>query len=556
MSWRDRLEQTPAQIMHAAFLTLGMGLLIGELTLFAVGTETPWRWLGVALTPIFFIGGVACSVLDVAHRDVTQGPREQDEIVGLGLFEDLSPEQVWAFVNAVLFPNSICSRLQDSYTVSTRALSLRSVYTLRLLSGGTHALSLIPLIPLRKGELLDDFEAVSESGLPCASLSYSDYLALASAIIRTLFSLDGAATFQNYLDDHEAAVVNLIAMHATESPAAVGQRQEALRALDEFVGKSPYGRIALALVSRLALNYMVVVQLPNEVSSLPFTWCKVHVSQRKLLPLRSPKISFPWIHNWIIDKTRKLLGVRTSSFEVPLGRAKLARSYHAEFMGPPGTYLARQDCDAISSSSTAYIRLRRRLGQRYAHLYVRNGDDPLETSRLKMWFYERPPGSIGAATVAAAANLVILAMAATLDVNSPKSQRADVVAVLLAFPGIAATWISLDRPGSLIGGTLAAKFSSLLTLALALAGASVFYHTVHEFSIFSKWQLGEAHGDWAVILVLGIANVLGMIYAWVRRSIMHGVILGRSANETPDDRVDTRRGRGILGWLIARGRQG
>ena len=189
----------------------------------------------------------------------------------------------------------------------------------------------------------------------------------------------------------------------------------------------------------------------------------------------------------LADTFRHWAGVRSNVFSYSLGGAERARGYHLEFKGPDDTYMARQrienslglevareDLEKVEFSMSAAH------GQRHSHIYVRNGGTQDErngapaasTLTYSVGYFERTPGSMAVAFVAAGTSLfisIILAMQEILSqpgVAEPDS--GGLLEILLAFPLVAAAAGSLTPGRPVWGGVLAARIANVFTTLLTL----------------------------------------------------------------------------------------
>jgi hypothetical protein len=147
-----------------------------------------------------------------------------------------------------------------------------------------------------------------------------------------------------------------------------------------------------------------------------------------------------------------------------------------EVSGPIGEHLG-QDYEHILTNEEVrrltnggYVRIRRRSGLPYAHLYARglHNSDPANLVTV-VKFEETPPGALGATTVVAAVSAALVTFLTFVPASNGPS--ADTSALLFAVPLFAATFVghSIDR----------VQRSSLATYcALAVTGATAFLGAV------------------------------------------------------------------------------
>ena len=370
-------------------------------------------------------------------------------------------------------------------------------------------------------------------GAPCPSLTFVESTGIAAAVLRSLIREAGEDI--KYRRDLEHDVLHMLRGPAPVDSAAVHAAGELVGRLAGLVDGSKSGRLAVAMVNRLIYHYAVIVQVSSSER-----WTIVRSNERQLLPMSTPKFYIKWPFAFLLDRLRKTFGVRPNRFILPLQRASLCQSYHLEFMGPHGTYLARQRLIGLGESSSTYCRLRARFGQRCAHLYMRGASsrEPIR-ARLELSFFERPPGSLGAAAIASLTLAALVLVGGRLSGVTAKPPG-DLLAVLLAVPGAAAAWVGLDRPGGAFGGTLAARMSAFATLFLALlAGAQYLGALPDPFSGGGLTLLGTSDG-WAFLAGAALLNLFWISYAWLPRSVLYTALLAR---EDPPLAPIPRRGR-------------
>jgi hypothetical protein len=182
---------------------------------------------------------------------------------------------------------------------------------------------------------------------------------------------------------------------------------------------------------------------------------------------------------------------------------------------------------AEDAPTPVHYRFRRRLGQSYAHFYGRFFPIPLKDERrpkIQLDFHEVPPGSDFRATIAgAAAFALIWVVGFVLSRNSDPGT--DAPALLLVFPGIAASWLGFDTiTHRLFEGTLAARLSLALTTLLSLGASGAFILSQSGLSLFDGSvpdevsMLGVYRWPWAILTVVAFANTVYMACRWLRHS--------------------------------------
>jgi hypothetical protein len=440
----------------------------------------------------------------------------------------INAHQASTFLQGVLFPKMLNSRIRETVSPLARSTEFRTVYTLRLPRKNVREGTLfVPFMVVRKGRLFDDLHIEGADGAQRASLSYSEYLQLVSVILRYLARIDGRGALKRYLTIEQ----RLMRMVADRAPAADADKL-VNKLFKQADGKRATGtrarQLMKSMVKILIVHYAVVVKVPISAVREEHQWEVLKTVERRLLPLASPKLSEDFIA-WIFDKFRKLFGVRPSQFFLPIENAHRTPSYHLEFIGPPDTYLARQSIQDCEETPDFYLRMRPRLGQRYSHLYLRDAPNEAVNWRLRLSFFERPPGSVGIAAVTAMASLCLIFIAGRLASQGDLGDvPGDVTAVLLAAPVVSSVWVGLERGKMPFGGTTATRLSSLVSFVTSLAAASLYLGAIgNENWLGSTYSLFGARGVWTLLIGVAALNCFWICYGWLRRSVLYGAILAR-----------------------------
>lgn len=475
---------------------------------------------------------VACAVVAavLAHRNIqrTVKPHVAADSSWVWRPGVVEPRQAIVFMQGILFPKLLYSRIRETVSPLARAMSFHTVYTLRLPGSNVQDGALfVPFMVVKKGRLFDDLQITAADGSARASLSYADYLELVSVIMRYLARIDGRRAHSRYLLI-EQKLMRMIADRApaTDADAAV---DELFRTMEHGrPARTPARQLMKSMAKILVVHYAVVVKVPVSPVREDEQWEVLSATERRMLPLDSPEFSDDPIA-WFFDRFRKGLGVRSNQFKVPIEKAHLTPSYHLEFVGPPDTYLAGQDLLNHVPEPSYYLRMRPRLGQRYSHFYVR--DAPIDSAnwRLRLSFFERPPGSFGAAAVTAIASFCLILIAGRLASHDPAlAVPGDVTAVLLSFPVVSSAWIGLERGKGPFGGTTASRLSSLVSFIASLASASIYLGAVaSKPAVDGPYSLLGAKGIWAVLVGVSALNSLWICYGWLRRSVLYSAMLAK-----------------------------
>ena len=225
----------------------------------------------------------------------------------------------------------------------------------------------------------------------------------------------------------------------------------------------------------------------------------------------------------IRDALRRLLGIRPAMIAFPLANADRASSYHVQAIGRDDTYLARQrvsdffgrDAEPTGES----YRIQRRFGQRSARLYVRKGDG--YASRYFVCnYFERMPGSLGAATMSALGAMVLIVIAGLIKIDGSDGQSPDLVAVILSFPAITGTWLGFRQTRNLYGGVLMARVSLITTVVLAMVAAA--YYAAGPNAYSGSMTIGVLNRSvstaWMLLSGVAVVNFLACSGGWLLRA--------------------------------------
>lgn len=403
-------------------------------------------------------------------------------------------------------------------------------------------LVLLPVVVPYKAVLLDSFHVEDSDGTKIPTLTYGEYLEVAATVLSSLFELvytEGLidARRRNEAIALEFKALELITQRGNVEPKRVRAVVDAIKALVPE-GNNPTLNLAARMVSKLAVSYAIIVAiaLPQD-RRISVRYRRTFIPELKLRSSHTNKSS-------LLGPVRILLGARPVDLKLSIANAWTCQSYHLRVYAPEGLYLGAQNGDDLKryqdevrpgSPTTPYWRFRRRLGQSYAHVYVRYFPEPLEDSEdhtepiakdaqqavvmdgkypprtepgISLQFWEVPPGSILRAAVAAV-SLAALVWPIAYFSSRLGHVETDAPAFLLAFPAVVAGWLGFDAPTRrLFEGTLAARLSLLFTAFLSIAASVVF--------IAQKSGIPEAMPAESPLTLplLGDINALGVIGAW------------------------------------------
>lgn len=501
--------------------------------------------------------------------------------------QKLRASHAWVFYQLMLDPQKIIKRITEDVHPFTRSVAVNTSMLISLPEDMENGEILLPVVVVPHAGLSHGLVLRDENSARIPTVSSRDFLAYAGAIIRVLMcaSLKEPGHYSAVLEsavitsishgnrtEFEAtssisdslieklralpytgqpdeslvlrnAAVDLIRLLSAQTVVCVERRlfkeQGTIAPSESFVITSEQ-RLIPAPVSRKILKrkdkkYNGELLLPVRVQANGYPEGKffktvtrrsrTHGTRVRYQAPARPALSFEW--------ARRLLGVRKTQFFHPLAGADRAASYHLEFLGPEGTYLAKQAMygymrrtETQVPTNTLPISFQPRMGQRGAHLYVRNGQG-FKRRFVSFHFFERMPGSVGAAAATAFAQVVILAIAVLSNfhgLGKPASEGgADIIAILFAFPPIAAAWVGIDSAGTLRGGVLLARgvlvstvLLSCIACALYLCGATDVQ--APAFLIVPKWDF-SIRMQWGLVIAASLMNFCIASIAWFNRTV-------------------------------------
>lgn len=552
----------PGAVTHAVMLTTGFLGTLAALVLVSL-EETP----RMTTWAIAIVSAGALVIAHVVRRaelsllpDYKRHPIAKDSNLGADTLETLqdypmSPQEIYHFVVSVLDPPIVNSRIRESISPLTRAVEVKLEIGVSLPQGAKKEIA-IPVRLLKKGTLQDDLEIKLADGTRVSILGYSQYARIAMATVDSMFHRLGESIDSRYRNKLRADVYHQIVRRAPLKKKEKRKRKKLIKRLREVMGDSDESALISYFIDTLIANYCQVVIIPQgagaggsvespgpQIDSERRTEL-ITLTFRRIQDLVSPD------QHWFdprlaVARLGVLLGVRPSEFEVSLENASRAESYHLEFMGPKGTYLARQHLYAVDPETKLihklsddyfdYARVRKRRGQRYSHIYIRGGDEALRYLQAKavFGFFERVPGSVGEVATTSVASTALIAMGGHI-LSRGDTPSSDFVALLLTFPIGAASWIGLSRGSVLLGGVLAARLGSIITILLSTVAASIALGVDLEWEAASGLSLLGARGIWAVLLVISLTVSVSLCASWLKRSRVYSAVLEKS-DEKPGD---------------------
>lgn len=416
----------------------------------------------------------------------------------------------------VVSPDQVVNRLVESIRPRTRAFTHSASKTFVELPAEVRY---VPVAVSRKGILHDRIDIVNGDGNSLPLLSHANSAALSIRTIRMLLATGvDSEQLHTYIAEIEPRIHQIITSR-TPRGAANPTFEAELSAIEAEVRQlyvpTPEKRsdanacylIAMQMIRLLSVNYVLMAHVDS--GGVPRRHI-VKMEQFKVpaILLEQSKSRMSGFLIAVRDKLRRAFGVRPTRFVIDLSGARTAGSYHFDLMGPDGTYLGRQEPLGFSTEevreSGAYIRFRRRLGQRYAHVYARGGRRILRhatSMAVDLTYFERPPGSFAPAALAALAlSWFILIGGHATSIDDPGN--ADVIAVMLTLPGIVAAWFGFEDSRRFLGGSLGSRLHSTLVAALALIASGVFVGDLSWSTDLNLWDLDTG---WTLMLIASTA---------------------------------------------------
>ncbi|MEV7097970.1 hypothetical protein AB0M80_34495 [Amycolatopsis sp. NPDC051045] len=514
-----------------------------QLTLIAISA--------VSLAPAFF------AHLFVAHRAPTRrmlSGMAKDSRLQLSSIRREHQEfsqrftaiQLSTFIRFALAPRKIRGRINEEIDVHRRVLRQRVTTILELPADTQKDDLLIPVLTPLKGELQDDL-VIHLDGEPITTLPHHDYLVLITIILDTLLTPTPgslSSTQATHLQRDIKKAVDLVTCRRRLSKQELKKATRCAERIKRLAAVGGSSLVAGAtLLQRLANNYVVVGIIPKADESR----ARRTISYERYLV---PRLKLDSIKDFL----GLMMGARPKHIGLSVENAGLTQSYHLLVRGPEGSYVGWQNLTTPSGLlslsrnsgklSEPYFRLRRRLGQRYLHLYMRAIPAKLaQQLRLNIKFYEVPPGSLAGAALAAAANFALVLIIALIlpaaqsgAVAGENPLGSDFPALVLAFPAVAGAFVGYDsKSPALVGGTLSSKASSLATIVLSVAASGIFMAQQA-----GSWRVPTAHGVfgvsdawWQIIVIGALINTIYAAHSWLTRTLSYYWLAHRPDDQSP-----------------------
>lgn len=484
---------------------------------------------------------------------------------------DISADQARLFAMSIVTPASVRERLVETYEAKHSTLHQRSSLDLKVSStifkdsDSPKGHQYLPLLIPEKGELLDGLHVYDGEDRPIRTLPYREYLALMAAVLHTLVVAAQGDSAKPTETDVLLAERELLELIIRPSSALDTRDYERARSclgdLARLSADQDLVVLLTSLVWTVITHYVVVacVELPDDgVARIDY--------EQVVLPSRVGRARRPLR---VKRAFQSILGARPMFVSIPLSYAWTCESYHLQVKGPEGLYLAHQAvvlgnaktpvASAVRTGPATseqpqepddkprkYLTFQRRLGQAYGHFYARSFPQSALDGRRKpearFTFYETPPGTAFQATVAAISSFLLIWLIGYVVTKAPPAAGDDILGsdapvLLLAFPGVAASWVGFETQPGLLSRSLSAVLSLIGTAAFSIAASALFMlrhgdvwadrldkHFYQGFTL-----LGVDNACWGVLIALSLLNALMIGYRYIVRSRLYDRLASRPA---------------------------
>lgn len=485
-----------------------------------------------------------------AVREITDAMRE--------IQEKYTPAVINLFERMLQAGSTFITRATEAVVLKEGSLQLQTSVdfamddeSVRVVRESKEECIVIPLMRLKKGVMLDNFELRSADDSSIPTLLQLEAQGLLAFIASTLFRLaylPESEQTRDLTETEEEVRWALVGVVCHVGRMDDDQKQAHLALMDnptlQVVDQDAKTRL-LDFCDYFSDHYIIPIEAPLPVGS------RVILKYSYSTPIHG-RVATP------VDRWRVRLGLTPRRFAIPLLLPFSAQSYHFRVAADPNQYVWRHKYYFTSGDKRGgqellqstqpppYIRVRRSGGLPYGHLYTRglhratrqSNDLQLVTT---VDFEEVPPGALTGAGVVALASTVLIWFFLILQPgisNDPtvpqgaEQANSDLPALLLALPAFAATWVGTSAErilrssiatylGLAVTG-LAAVASSLLYVANA---NGQYFYVVHDVSLLSETaRLYDFDILW-LVLAFGMAALTFILGTRVRRRITRYVNL-------------------------------
>lgn len=547
---------------------------IPDVALFGVPGFAGWTlWAtGVVSLLLFVVYQIRLGYL-YAHTTGGSGrssslTMDHDEVRQRASKLHLSSTEVAFFRNAILDPAIVFARIGENVDRYTRSTAVRTTYTVTKPKGNYSRL-VVPLHYSSRGRLDDGLSLFDHAGTRIPSLTHVETTAYVDAVMRYLVRRAGPLNYRAYIggtDPIEKDVLNILASTDSWEDASYGSQQAqffaAARVAQRLISipalrAGPLQDAAAILLRLYSVYPICAVAGSGSLLSITGEVSRITVERRILIPigreswnsvlgqlfvLNGAGLSL-WENLWPIlsfrrswrfftaagrhafDWVRHLIGIQSADVAFPLANAARTTSYHLQLKGPEKMYMGQQylehpDGQALSESEAQLIEhvMVPPVGQRHAHLYIRNGGGPGPVS-YRARFYERTPGSMAIAMLTSAAAFAVTLVIALNRISHPNGDSSGLLQILLAFPIAIAAVSGLASNNSIWGGVLASRVSTGVTIGGSLAGLAVSTLPYQYLPVSAK-------AAWIVIIGILAVNLVVSFASWITRALVHRALVG------------------------------
>jgi hypothetical protein len=584
-------RRTPRQSV-LRFLLSFSALVLGAL----IGVTYAFGWLGWSAFWIAYVLVAAAALgLFVFYilysRKVQTAPRQSegrliyysqadllDQVNELGILVD--PIQAYFLYELLVEPQTRIERVTESVEPLARSMAVKSTFTIALPSWLTSGKIVVPLLIQQKGRLEHGLRFFGPSGERISSLGQQATAAYLAAVMRSLiWYAGGEAALEPYRNQIEPSVLELVSAPIIADRRITTKLAGNIEGLPHdpdfaflllLVNKVlyraaaesaicvviDYGGTASEATDRPEFRFDVVEESPidndgsdesagdlRSEAQEPFgdqttvgDYLRLTVERRALASRTHGGRKLPTSLSPVVlvrEFVARMLGVSSTVYYMPLENADRGASYHAEFRGPEGTYLADQNVLEYPNGQPATepalkFSTQPRMGQRHSHLYIREGVGYVSRFYF-LNFYERMPGSMAPATLSALAATVLiwLALLKSHGTGIPvhdSSGTSDLIVVLFSFPPIIAVWAGLDGRGGLRGGVVLARIATGITILLSICAALLYLLQAHTLA---WWPAMTGKAQWALVAWASALIFVICAGSWTLRALVHTRFLGR-----------------------------
>lgn len=481
------------------------------------------------------------------------------------------------FLGMINTPSAYIERIKEVPETTQRSTVVTTRYTLRVGAVNKRSRYVFPLFPAARGRLEDGLRVHRDGEEPVSTLAHVDAVAYVAGVIRALMADAGGGALSAYTRNLEhGAIAYLLSLNDMDD-RPYRDRVQQYGAFARFAAtlmslphrhQSPLYE-AVKLFAELLRSNPVIVELSGEdfertrrggvvrlttVRRVIAPQSEVRFGDlvRFLLPGRRPSVGLVAVvvgirRLWrvlglaadrVVGGMRHVAGVGSNVIRHPLSNAARTPSYHLELKGPDNTYMARQAIDlrpGFAVDPTPHAFSTRSAGQRHTHLYVRNAPAAFKSMRYSATFFERTPGSLAVAFIAASSSLVVSLVLAIQQMTAIRAatpkvldgrdvshwqiaatlpDQSGLLQVLLAFPIVTVLSGMLIAGRNPWGGLLSARIANLATVLLSLAALWI-------SSLPASFDHLALPRVWVFVLGCLAVIAVGCLGGWTMRALVH-----------------------------------